>query len=131
MEFIEIVAIILGSMLIVGFFVMLFVLNHFEEKLKKQDKSYKSPQNDITDIDNYEPQEMHIRAKIVDMACRSRLVGTREPKSVQEYLVVFLDEYEKRHDIFVNEDYYNALEVDQVGILTLVDGDFYSFELDD
>jgi hypothetical protein len=103
-----------------------------EKELEEADKDkYVSPARDISDIDNYEPEETEMRAKVIHMACGSRLVGTKEPKSIQSFIVKFEDDYENEIELSVTEDYYNALDVGQVGILTLRDGDFYSFELDE
>ena len=58
------------------------------------------------------------------------LVGTKEPKSIQSFVIRFEDEYGKQFDLLVIEDYYQAIDVGQKGVLTTVDGDFYSFEVD-
>ena len=125
----EIILVIFGALVIIGFFIGLFYLNHLEEKLKKQDNKTISPQRDIYDIDNYEPFENTIKATVVDMFCKSELIGTKEPKSIQTFIIRFEDEYGKQFDLPVIEDYYHAIEIDQEGILTTLDNEFYSFEL--
>ena len=125
----EILLTIFGALLLIGFFVGIFYLNHLEEKLKKHDSDYIFPNRDIGDIDNYEPLENRIKVRIVDMFCKSELVGMKEPKSIQTFIVRFEDEYGRQFDLPVIEDYYHYIEVNQEGILTTVDNEFYSFEL--
>ena len=125
----EILLTIFGALLLIGFFVGFFYLNHLEEKLKKHDSDYISPNRDIGDIDNYEPLENRIKVRVVDMFCKSELVGMKEPKSIQTFIVRFEDENGRQFDLPVIEDYYHYIEVDQEGILTTVDNEFYSFEL--
>ena len=128
----DIVLIVLGSLFLVGFFVVLFLLIRVEEKLEAKDKDkYIPPKRDIGDIDHYEPEEKEIRARVIDMACSSRLIGTKEPKSFQSFVIYFEDEYQKQFSLSVPEEYYSAFDIGQSGVLTLRDGEFYSFELEE
>ena len=72
-----------------------------------------------------------LRVTVVDLTCTVNVVGHKMPKSVKEFVISFLDEEEKTHNVHVPEEYYSAFEKGQVGILTLTDNEFYSFEIDD
>lgn len=125
----EILLIFLFIIIVGGIFGGFFYLMRVEEKLEKEAKPI-PPERDISDIDHYEPYEEEKNVEVVDMFCRSTLVGTKEPKSIQTFIIRFEDEYGKQFDLLVIEDYYQAIDVGQKGVLTTVDGDFYSFEVD-
>ena len=125
----------LGESLLVILFVVIvggilggfFYLMRVEEKLEKEAKPI-PPERDISDIDHYEPYKEEKNVEVVDMFCRSRLIGAKEPKSIQSFVIRFEDEYGKQFDLPVVEDYYQAIDIGQKGVLTTVDEDFYSFE---
>ena len=125
----EILLIALFVIVFCGIFGGLFYLIRVEEKLEKEAKPI-PPERDIHDIDNYEPIYEKKDVTVADMFCKSELVGTKLPKSVQTFMIRFEDEYGKQFDIPVIEDYYHSFEVGQRGTLTTVDGDFYSFEVE-
>jgi hypothetical protein len=125
----EILLVILFVVIVGGVLGGFFYLMRVEEKLEKEAKPI-SPERDISDIDYYEPYKEKKNVEVVDMFCKSSLVGTKEPKSIQSFVIRFEDEYGKQFDLLVIEDYYQAIDVGQKGVLTTVDGDFYSFEVD-
>ena len=125
----EILLIALFVIVFCGIFGGLFYLIRVEEKLEKEAKPT-PPERDIHDIDNYEPIYEKKDVTVADMFCKSELVGTKLPKSVQTFMIRFEDEYGKQFDIPVIEDYYHSFEVGQRGTLTTVDGDFYSFDVE-
>jgi hypothetical protein len=123
----EILLIALFVIVFVGIFGGLFYLIRVEEKLEKESKPI-PPERDIHDIDNYEPFQERQYVLVVDMFCKSELVGMKLPESVQTFIIRFEDEYGKQFDMPVIEDYYQSFDIGQRGILTTVDGEFYSFE---
>ena len=123
----EILLIALFVIVFVGIFGGLFYLIRVEEKLEKESKPI-PPERDIHEIDNYEPFQERQDVLVVDMFCKSELVGMKLPKSVQTFIIRFEDEYGKQFDMPVIEDYYHSFDIGQRGILTTVDGEFYSFE---
>lgn len=129
MTFGEILLITFAVIVVFGVLGGFFYLMRTEERLEQEAKPTPK-ERDIGNIDYYEPFKEEKKATVVDMFCRSRLVGTKEPKSVQYFVIRFEDEYGKQFDLPVIEDYYHAIEVGEKGVLTTVDGEFYSFELD-
>ena len=123
----EILLVILFVVIVGGVLGGFFYLMRVEEKLEKEAKPI-PPERDISDIDYYEPYKEEKNVEVVDMFCKSSLVGTKEPKSIQTFIIRFEDEYGEQFDLPVIEDYYQAIDVGQEGVLSTVDGDFYSFE---
>lgn len=75
-----------------------------------------------------------LRAEVVDMACDVTSIGYqayKQPKAVKQFCIKFRTGEEEIRDIFVSESLYDAFEVGQVGMLTLVDGHVDSFELEE
>ena len=76
----------------------------------------------------FEKTEFH--ATVIDMRCQVNTVGHKMPKTVKTFEIAFRDDEGNTQVISVPEEYYAAFEKDSAGILTLVDGEFYSFEID-
>lgn len=71
-----------------------------------------------------------VRATVIDMACRAKMVGTKTPKAVREFTVIFETSDGEILKINVPEEMYDGFDKGQTGILTLADGDLYSFEIE-
>ncbi len=69
-----------------------------------------------------------VNATVVDMVCRAEMVGTKMPKAVRNFVVIFQTEDGEILKINVPEEMYDGFDKGQTGILTLADGDLYSFE---
>ena len=75
--------------------------------------------------------EINTRATVVDLACWVRMAGSyKAPKAVQEFAVVFQTEDGEMIKLIIPEEMYHGLEKGQVGIITVRDGELYSFELE-
>lgn len=75
--------------------------------------------------------EINTRATVVDLACWVRMAGSyKAPKAVQEFAVVFQTEDGEMIKLIIPEEMYHGLEKGQVGIVTVRDGELYSFELE-
>lgn len=77
------------------------------------------------------PAKTEFHATVTDMACTVKTIGHKMPTTIREFAILFRDDEEKIHNIPVPEEYYSAFEKQQSGILTLIDGEFFSFEIDD
>ncbi len=71
-----------------------------------------------------------ISARVLDMNCYLHSVGYKPPKTVRNFEIVFEVEGREPLTLPVPEEYYDGFEISMAGKLTLVDGEFYSFELD-
>lgn len=75
--------------------------------------------------------EINTRATVVDLACWVRMAGSyKAPKAVQEFAVVFQTEDGEMIKLIIPEEMYHGLEKGQAGIVTVRDGELYSFELE-
>jgi hypothetical protein len=75
--------------------------------------------------------EINTRATVVELACWVRMAGSyKAPKAVQEFAVVFQTEDGEMIKLIIPEEMYHGLEKGQVGIVTVRDGELYSFELE-
>ena len=100
--------------------------------LKRNKKKYDAEMEEY--IENKFSEEAEVvscHAEIVDMVCGTGMVGSyRLPKSVKTFLIVFKNDEGKTLEISVPEEYYLDLSVGQKGVITLVEGNLDSFELD-
>ncbi len=78
-----------------------------------------------------EPESLteKVRATVVDMVCYTEMVGTKRPKSIRVFTVCFETETGEIIKTNVPEEMYDGFDKGQTGVLTLVDGDLYSFEI--
>ena len=76
------------------------------------------------------PVEKQLRVTVVDQWCNTALRGSQTLHLQKQFYIIFRDEYGKTHEIPVWEEIYPVFQKDQTGILTLIDGEFYSFEAD-
>ena len=90
-------------------------------------------QNDLNDEgisqDRPEYTTVSVRATVVDQTCCVKTVGIRIPKTIKEFTITFKTENGDIVSLNVPEEMYDAFDKDQTGILTLVDGQLYGFEL--
>ena len=91
------------------------------------------PQKDGSQIDDdpAEPefQRLEINATVVDLACGVEVKGHKTVKAVKTFRVAFALENGKVITLTVPEEMYEGIEIGQKGLLTLVDGELYGFEL--
>ena len=71
-----------------------------------------------------------IRATVVDQTCCVNTIGIKTPKTVKEFVVVFQTEDGGILKLNVPEEMYDGFEQGQTGILSVVDGELYGFELE-
>ena len=71
-----------------------------------------------------------VRATVIDMACSADMVGIKMPKAVRTFVIIFQTENGEILKINVPEEIYDGFDKGQTGVLTLADGDLYSFEIE-
>lgn len=118
-------AIVFGFFILVSFFVGMFVLLIKNEKYEKKQKEINSQKDDPTEFETID-----IKVKVIDQYCTTRMIGIKRPKSVEEYFISFEKDNGEVLKLLVPKECYDGFEIGQVGILTLVDGELYSFKLD-
>ena len=98
---------------------------------KKQRNEMKTEKPKVIDLDAHceEPEEMY--ATVIDMSCCAKLVGIKEPKAVNEFIVTFKTAGDKIINVSVPQEMYDGFEIEQKGLLKLINGELYSFEIDE
>lgn len=123
-------ALLFGSIAVVAMVAVIVFCVVYD--LKKNKKKYDAEMEEY--IENKFSEEAEVvscHAEIVDMVCGTGMVGSyRLPKSVKTFLIVFKNDEGKTLEISVPEEYYLDLSVGQRGVITLVEGNLDSFELD-
>ena len=69
------------------------------------------------------------RATVVDQTCCVKTIGYKTPKTMQEFAITFQTENGEIIKLNVPEEMYDGFEKNQTGMLTVVDGQLYGFEL--
>ena len=114
------------------FAVFVIVLVVFD-KMKNKRKKVEQPQNEVDpyseEIFEQEIVKSEMRVSVVDQFCRVEMVGIRSPKSVEIFTVVFETDEGKSLKFDVLKEIYDGIDVGKRGILTVVNGELYSFEL--
>ena len=77
------------------------------------------------------PVTREIQATVVDLCCAVRTVGYKPPKTVILFTVTFETADGQHLHLQVPQEMYEGLEKGQTGLVTLVDGELYSFEIAD
>ena len=89
-----------------------------------------SRQHDIEPDILITPNTEILHVTVTEQYCRVDAVGTRSFRNVKTFAVHVRDDFGNERKITLPEELYDAFAVGQVGTLTLVDGEVYSFELD-
>lgn len=117
MDKMSIIFLIFIAFSILFFIIMMVCGKHEKDKIE----STQSIEND-KDFESVE-----INAEVIDLACTTRMVGVKYQKSIEEYFVIFKRDNGEKLSFSVSKDFYDGFEIGQSGVLTLVDGEVYSF----
>ena len=101
--------------------------------MNKEEKRQKT-QNATRDLSEDTPPEVQtvdLNVKVIDLMFKTHYEGIKLPKLIKTFLVFFEDENGKVFNIEVSEENFDAFEIGQKGLLTLEDGQLYSFQLDE
>ncbi len=101
------------------------------KEYKEMRLSQKENQADYDD-ENFEPvcTINKFKATVIEQFCSAKMIGIKYPKAIREFTVVFKVDNGEIIKINVPEETYEGFDEGQTGILTLVDGELYSFELE-
>ena len=91
-----------------------------QKELKKEDSKPDEP----------EYTTVTMRATVADQTCCVKMAGIKTPKTVKEFVVVFQLENGDILKLNVPEEMYDGFEQGQTGILSVIDGALYGFELE-
>lgn len=116
---------ILGVVLI---FTVIGIIKVIKEK--KAQKTNNTIPTDKYDILKQEFETIEIKATVSEQFCCAKLVGTKAPKAVKEFTIIFKTDDGQLLKLSVPEEMYDGFEKGQYGLLTITDGELYSFDLD-
>ncbi len=103
------------------FSVIMYIRQCKRNKLKKETPVTEAPK--IKD----EFDTVKFYATVVDLFCRTEMIGTKSPRSVKVFTVVFETDNKKQIKLDVPEEMYDGIETGQSGEVTVVEGELYSF----
>jgi hypothetical protein len=69
------------------------------------------------------------RMTVVDCYCYVETVGMKHSKAMKNFVVEFASDDDRRLKLPVSEEMYDGFEIGQCGILTTVEGELFSFDL--
>lgn len=116
--------IVVGAMLI-AFFVFLIICG--TSITKAQNLKKKTEENEKIDDEPIQYETIEMTVKVVDQCCRARMAGVKYPKAIEEYFVSFQKDNGDVLNLAVPKECYDGFDIGQIGKLTLVDGELYSF----
>lgn len=101
----------------------LSIIGHYRKLKKQPDESESTPAK---------PEYTQIKAlaTVEELACWVETVGYKTPKTSRIFSVVFRLESGEEWKLNIPEEMYHGLEKGQTGMLTVVDGELYGFELE-
>ena len=117
---------LLGAVLmaiIIGF-LLSFAITSGHEKSKSDETDEEAEEAYEDDVEIVET-----RAEVIDMACGTKMIGLKNVKTVERYIIIFRDDLGKTLEVPVNKEMYEGFEIGMHGNLKLVDGGLYSFEV--
>ncbi len=121
--------IVLGPGLIAIFAFLIFygiMMDKEEKRQKAQNLTRDQSEDTPTEV-----QTVDLNVKVIDLKLETHYEGIKTPKLIKEFLVFFEDENGNVINIDVSEENFDAFEIGQKGLLTLQDGQLYSFVLDE
>ena len=108
-------------------FAIIMAVKQYKRDIAKQ----KEPKSENIKPDEPEYTTITIKATVVDQTCCVKMVGIKTPKTVKEFVVVFKSESGDILKMNVPEEMYDGFEQGQTGILSIIDGELYGFELEE
>ncbi len=99
-------------------------------KGKKTQKTNNTRPTNKYDLLKQEFETIEIKATVTEQSCCAKLVGTKTPKAVKEFTITFKTDDGQLLKLSVPEEMYDGFEKGQYGLLTIIDGELYSFDLD-
>lgn len=98
------------------------IIKPYKQSGNEKDKSIASSQEFKAEFET-----VKFQAEIIDLSCRVDMVGTKTPKTVEIYTVVFKTDKKEIIKLDVPREMYDGLVIGDKGEVTLVEGDLYSF----
>ncbi|MBQ7956553.1 MAG: DUF2500 family protein [Clostridia bacterium] len=98
------------------------IIKPYKQRKSEKVESVSSPPEIKTEFET-----VKFRAEIIDLTCRVDMVGIKTPKTVTIYTVEFKTDEKEIIKLEIPQEMYDGLEIGQIGEVTLVEGELYSF----
>ncbi len=113
-----------GSIFVIICFIM--GIRQYKREKTKQKNNHTNKNNNETIEPKYTINKT--RATVIEQICCVKMVGTKTPKTIREFSIAFEVKDGDIVKINVPKEMYDGFEEGQIGILTTLDGELYSFE---
>ncbi len=98
--------------------------------IKATKKTKKENDLDIDEYINSEGEIITTHAEVIDIACGTKMVGSKNPKAVQWFVITFKKDNGEIIEVPVDNEMYEGFDIGMKGELKLVNGQLNSFQLD-
>ncbi len=120
-------------LLIFGFslsLIFVIILAIWISKITKNQRKY-IKENPPKEINLDDPPTTPISKKVIviNQFCDTRVVGTKHPRATEGFFITFKEPDGHTFNLSVPKECYDGFAIGQEGILSLVDGRLYGFEL--
>ena len=126
----EDIALIFFLICIPLFFVLAMVLSIPSLMKTRKEVQKRYYEDDSIEEETPAQESVELRVSVEDTFCCVKTVGVKSPKTVKEFTVVFKKEDGEFFSLSVPEEMYEGFEKGAVGLLTVVNGEVYGFEID-
>ncbi len=127
--FVEIIGCILIAS-IIAVFVSIYIWDS-KKRIKTSEEGLLASEDEHF---NKNGENITTHVEVLDMICGVSTIGYqayKQPKSVKDFVIKFKTDTGDVFDVHISEEMYEGFDVGLSGMLTLVDGQISSFELDD
>ena len=120
---------IIGYIVNFSFLALIFICNvlYWSKFFKKRKMAQKEAE--ALERGNYKPKRKEIKATLIDKKENEIIVSYRTQRKTKEYYLKFKTENNKTLSFTVDKITYDAVSMNQKGVLKLKDDEFYSFKL--
>ena len=114
-----------------GTIFVIFCIIMYIKQLKRDIAKQKEHKNENNKPEEPEYITVTTKATVVDQTCCVKTIGIKTPKMIKEFSITFQTENGEIISLNVPEEMYDGFDKKQTGVLTIVDGQLYGFELTD
>lgn len=126
----------MDDILFIGTFVLIIIFAAsigiwIAKNTKKQREEMKNETPKVIDLDEPPTEPIVRTVKVIDQSCCAKVVGTKRPKAVEQFIITFEEPDGNTFDLAVPHECYDGFEIGQIGKLSTVNGELYGFELEE
>lgn len=119
---------LLGAFLLIFIFVISLAIWIFKITKNQRKELKKNPPKKIN-LDEPPTEPTVKKVTVINQFCDTKVVGIKQPKAVEEFFITFKEPDGNIFNLSVPKECYEGFEIGQEGILSLIDGKLYGFEL--